>query len=507
MAFGLGLGDGRRASAALQAAGVLAHVVERAGQEEGLLGQIVGLALEDLLKRGDGVLDRHVAALAAGEDLRHEERLAHEALQAARSRDGLLLLLRQLVDAEDGDDVLQVAVGLQYALRLARHLVVLLPHDVGIQHARGRGQRVHRRIDAQLGQVALEADRRVEVAEGRRRRRVGVVVGRHEDRLQRGDRALLGRGDALLQAGHLGRQVGLVADRRRHPAEQRRHLRAGLREAEDVVDEEQHVAALVAEELGHRQAGQAHPQACTGRLVHLAEDHHRLLDDARLGHLVDQVVALARALADAGEDGVAAVLLGNVADQLLDDDRLAYAGAAEDADLAALGEGRDQVDHLEAGLEDLGRRRLVLEVRCRAVDGVALVGLDRALVVDRLAEHVEDASQRRRADGHADRRAGVDRLGAAGQAVRRGHRHCAHPVVAEMLLDLADERITLALNLDGVEDGGHVAGAELDVDDGAGDGDDPAGGGSGYCHDVLGSSFVTPLRTPARRSRSRSSRA
>jgi hypothetical protein len=53
-----------------------------------------------------------------------------------------------------------------------------------------------------------------------------------------------------------------------------------------------------------------------------------------------------RALADAGEHGVAGVLLGDVADQLLDDDRLADAGAAEDADLAALGEGADQVETL-----------------------------------------------------------------------------------------------------------------------------------------------------------------
>ena len=97
----------------------------------------------------------------------------------------------------------------------------------------------------------------------------------------------------------------------------------------------------------------------------------------------EQVVALARALADAGEDRVAAVLLGDVADELLDDDRLAHAGAAEDADLAALGEGRDEVDDLEAGLEDLGRGGLLLERGRGAVDGVALLGVDRALVVDR----------------------------------------------------------------------------------------------------------------------------
>ena len=65
---------------------------------------------------------------------------------------------------------------------------------------------------------------------------------------------------------------------------------------------------------------------------------------ARLRHLEPEVVALARALADAGEDRDAAVLLRDVVDQLLDQDGLADAGAAEEADLAALDVRGDQVD-------------------------------------------------------------------------------------------------------------------------------------------------------------------
>ena len=298
-----------------------------------------------------------------------EERLRREALEPPRSGDGRLVLLGQLVDPEDRDDVLEVAVALEDALRLARDVVVLLPDDERVEDAGGRGQRVDRRVDAQLGDVALEADRGVEVGEGRRRRRVGVVVGGDEDRLERGDRALLGRGDPLLQAGHLGGEVRLVADRGRHAPEERRHLGAGLGEPEDVVDEQEDVAALlVAEVLGHRQAGEADALARAGRLVHLAEHEGRLGDDARLGHLVDEVVALAAPLADAGEHRHAGVLLGDVPDQLLDDDRLADAGAAEDADLAALLERADEVDDLEAGLEDLDLGGLVLEGRRVAVD-------------------------------------------------------------------------------------------------------------------------------------------
>ena len=144
-----------------------------------------------------------------------------------------------------------------------------------------------------------------------------------------------GRGDPLLQLAHLAGQGRLVADRARHPAEQGRHLGAGLHEPEDVVDEQQHVLAhLVAEVLGHGQGGQADPQPHPGRLVHLAEDQRRLVDDAGLGHLQEQVVALAGPLPHPGEHTRPSVL-GHPVDHLLDDHRLADPGAAEHADLAA----------------------------------------------------------------------------------------------------------------------------------------------------------------------------
>jgi hypothetical protein len=67
-----------------------------------------------------------------------------------------------------------------------------------------------------------------------------------------------------------------------------------------------------------------------------------------------------------------------------------------------------------------------------------------------------------------------------GEAVGRRHRDRADPVVAEVLLDLADQRqIAFALDLDRVVDRGKPAGRELDVDDRSGDLDHLAGGGGG----------------------------
>ena len=91
--------------------------------------------------------------------------------------------------------------------------------------------------------------------------------------------------------------VGLIApDRRGDAPEQRRHFGAGLGEAEDVVDEEQHVLALVAEVLGDGEAGEADAGAGARRLVGLAV-HQRAL-----GAGGGAVVLLLRVLVDAELD-------------------------------------------------------------------------------------------------------------------------------------------------------------------------------------------------------------
>ena len=134
-------------------------------------------------------------------------------------------------------------------------------------------------------------------------------------------------------------------------AEQCGHLGTGLGEAEDVVDEQQHVLALVTEVLGFGQTREAHAQTGSRRLVHLTVDQAGLLDNAGVGHLEVEVGTLAGTLAHAGEHGGAAMLLSQVVDELLDADGLAHASAAEQTGLTALDVGLDEVDDLDAGLE------------------------------------------------------------------------------------------------------------------------------------------------------------
>src|SRR2546423_4819705 len=153
-----------------------AHHVER------LLRQVVVPAVEDLGEAADRVLELHVLAGRAGELLGDEVRLREEPLDLARASDDELVLVGELVDAEDGDDVLQVAVALQHLLHARRRPVMLLGDDPRLERARGRAQRIDRRIDPLLDDGAIEHGRRVQVREGVRRRRIGEVVGGNEDR-------------------------------------------------------------------------------------------------------------------------------------------------------------------------------------------------------------------------------------------------------------------------------------------------------------------------------------
>ena len=246
----------------------------------------------------------------------------------------------------------------------------------------------------------------------------------------------MGGGDALLEHAHLLGQCRLVAHRGRHAAQQCRDFRSRQRVAIDVVDEHQHVAAFVAEVLGNGQAGERHAQAIARRLVHLAVHQRHLVDDAAVLHFMEKVVALAGPFAHAGEHRVTGMLDGDVADQLHQRHCLAHAGAAEQADLAALGNRHDEVDDLDACLQQFGGLGLVLVAGSRAVDGHVLRGPDGARFVDGVAQHVHDAAERLRAHRHHDRLAGIGNGQAPLQALRGAHGDGAHDAVAELLLHL-----------------------------------------------------------------------
>src|SRR5690554_2115913 len=157
-------------------------------------------------------------------------------------------------------------------------------------------------------------------------------------------------------------------------------------------------------------------------------------DDARLEHLAQQVVSFTGALADSGEYRKTRIPFGDVVDQLLDQYGFADPGTTEESDFTTLGIRLDQVDDLDAGVQDFVGSGQVFEFRRLAVDGVAVFFAHRSDSVDRVAGDVEQTAADFIADRHFDGRSRIHHFGAAGNAVGGVHRDGTHGVLTNVLL-------------------------------------------------------------------------
>ncbi len=103
-----------------------------------------------------------------------------------------------------------------------------------------------------------------------------------------------------------------------------------------------------------------------------------------------------------------------------------------------------------------------------AVDRPVGVGMHRAAAVDRIAEQIEHAAERRLADRHRDGRAGIDALLAADHAVGAAQGDAADAAAAEMLLHLAGQieihALVVGFDLHGVVDRRQAVFGKLDVE-------------------------------------------
>ncbi len=162
------------------------------------------------------------------------------------------------------------------------------------------------------------------------------------------------------------------------------------------------------------------------------------------------------------------MLGGDVVNELHDNDRLADAGTPEEARLTTLQIRCDEIDDLDAGLEDLAGRNEVLQLDRRPMDRPAFLGVHRPLLVYGLTHHVDDPAQHRVTDGRRDGATGIDDLHAADDAVGDIHRYGADLAPPQVLLDLADDvdrRFAVTLYPYRGVYLRQLLGLELDVDD------------------------------------------
>src|SRR2546426_5268091 len=125
--------------------------------------------------------------------------------------------------------------------------------------------------------------------------------------------------------------------------------------------------------LGQRDAGQHDLEPRAGWLVHLAEDQAHLVQEPGLLQFVVQLVPFTNPLADPGEDARPLMSFDDIVDELQGQEALSQCGAAEDARLAAFDQRIQEVDDLDAGLQNQDHRPLVSDRKSTRLNSSHLV--------------------------------------------------------------------------------------------------------------------------------------
>ena len=160
----------------------------------------------------DGIGDMDVFTGNAGKSFGDVEWLGEEFLDTAGATDDEFIFWSELVDTENGDDILEVLIALEDALNASGNAEVFFADDNGVEGLRGRGEGVDSRVDSESGDTAFEDDGGVEVGEGIGGRGVGEVICGDVDGLERGDGAALGGRYTFLEFTHFLAERWLVTD-------------------------------------------------------------------------------------------------------------------------------------------------------------------------------------------------------------------------------------------------------------------------------------------------------
>ena len=162
--------------------------------------------------------------------------------------------------------------------------------------------------------------------------------------------------------------------------------------------------------------------------------------------------------------------LGDVVDELLNKHSLTDTSTTEETDLSTTGVGREEVDDLDTGLQDLSGSRLLDERRGVGVDGGELDTLNGTTLINGLADDVHDTAEGSGTDRDLDGSTGVDDLLATDKTLGTVHGNSTDRVLTEVGSDLEHETAAMeVLDLEGIKNWGKGLCLELHVDDGTND--------------------------------------
>ncbi|KAH3677854.1 hypothetical protein OGATHE_000508 [Ogataea polymorpha] len=435
--------------------------------------QVIVLTFQDSLEGSNGVLQSNQLTLNTSENLGDGKWLRQESLDLSGSFDSQLVLLRQFVHTQNSNDILQRLVSLQGLLDTSGNVIVLLTNNGHIEQSRLGVQWVDSWVDTQLRDTSGQHGGSIQVSESSSRSRISQVISWHVDGLNGGNGTLSSGGNSLLQQTHIGGQGWLVTDGRWNTTQQSRHFRTSLSESENVVNEQQHILTfLISEVLSDGQTSQSDSCSSSRWLVHLTEDQSDLrlalqVDDTSLLHLTVQIVTFSGSLTDTGENGETTVSLGNVVNQLLDENGFTDTGTTEQSNLTTSGVWGEQVDNLDTGLQNLSLGRLLHKGRWISVDWVSLFAFDWASLIDWLTNDVDDSTQSTSSDWDRDWSTRVNNGLTSHKTLGTIHSNSSNGVLTQVLGNFQDQFLVVTLvNGQCIQNSRQFTLLELDVDNG-----------------------------------------
>src|SRR3989338_3179443 len=100
-----------------------------------LLRHIIVLANQNFTKTSDSFFAFYIGPLHAGKLFGDKEWLAQKLLNFSRTLNGEFVDIGQFFHAENGNNILQIFISLQYLLDLARLPIMLLPNNQWIKNS------------------------------------------------------------------------------------------------------------------------------------------------------------------------------------------------------------------------------------------------------------------------------------------------------------------------------------------------------------------------------------
>eukprot|EP00043_Microstomoeca_roanoka_P001490 m.33042 g.33042 ORF g.33042 m.33042 type:complete len:558 (+) comp10850_c1_seq1:312-1985(+) len=469
-----------------QFAGLGLDISNAANHVESNLGLVIVLATKNFPEAADGVVKLDELTLLTSERSSDGKRLGEETLDLTGTSDGELIFLRQFIHTQDGNDILERLVVLKNLLDVTSALVVLVTDDSSVKDTGGRVKGIDGRVDTQFGNTTRKHSGGIQVSKSGGRGRIGQIISRHVDSLDGGDGTKVGGCDTLLKGTHVRSEGGLVTDSGWDTTKKGRHLRTGLSEAENVVNEEEDITTTacggigqITKGLGDSETSQGDTGTGTRGLVHLTVHQGDLglafqLDNTTFNHFMVQIVTLASAFTDTSKHRETRVSLGDVVDQLHDKHSLADTSTTEKTNLATLSVRSKEINDLDTSLEDFRGDTHFGQRRGLSMDGKEAVGLDGTTLINGFTNDVHDTAKGSNTDGDGDGITTVNDGLTADKTLSTVHGNSTHGVLAEMLSNLKNQAGVVVLDLKGVEDRRKSTILELDVDNGTDNGDNGA---------------------------------